>query len=446
MKKLFALFLLLHATAFCSSDCRPMGARICVSGDDRTQIWINGAYIGERDYCDGRSGCGPDKLCLPVPMDHFDGPLICLALRTENLNPTSIFTAWELEVDCEGRLPYVFNSQNALESGSGLYWDPTGGGSCGTGAPPPSDKNGNSWLLFQYATDSSPFRRNGIIATTTWSTAQLQSAQTGKTLPFLTWDASAAGSGPKQDCGVLYWHLVAAPPHFLPTYTPTVYLTPFLTSTPTPVPTHTHTPRPFYTWTPTRTWTRWPTFTPWPTLRPTSTPQPFPTRKPAPLLPIQPFPSARPIPTSTPFPLPVLPAYAPPVYRLPSLPTPIPRVQVVPTQVPLRNPNPPAQTRPRGLPPSERTETLVFSVFPAAFLVTFDAGPGHYQLEVVDAKLKAVKIIYDHGVTNEQNAWVEWDGKDSKRYDVPSGQYYVVYFKDGKPIKSLPIARTYKTP
>jgi flagellar hook assembly protein FlgD len=78
--------------------------------------------------------------------------------------------------------------------------------------------------------------------------------------------------------------------------------------------------------------------------------------------------------------------------------------------------------------------------------VTFDAGPGHYQLEVVDAKLKAVKIIYDHGVTNEQNAWVEWDGKDSKRYDVPSGQYYVVYFKDGKPIKSLPIARTYKTP
>jgi flagellar hook assembly protein FlgD len=94
----------------------------------------------------------------------------------------------------------------------------------------------------------------------------------------------------------------------------------------------------------------------------------------------------------------------------------------------------------------EREETLVFSVFPAAFLVNFETGPGHYQLEVVDSNLKAVKVIYDHVVTNEPSAWVEWDGKDSKKYDAPAGQYYVVYFKDGKAIKSLPIARTYKGP
>jgi flagellar hook assembly protein FlgD len=41
---------------------------------------------------------------------------------------------------------------------------------------------------------------------------------------------------------------------------------------------------------------------------------------------------------------------------------------------------------------------------------------------------------------------VEWDGKNKMRYDVPSGQYYVVYFKDGKAIKTLPVARVYKAP
>ena len=446
MKKLVALFLLLQAPAFASSDCRPMGARICVSGDDRTQVWINGAYIGEREYCDGRSGCGPDKLCLPVSMDHFDGPLICLALRTENLNPTSIFTAWELEVDCEGRPPYVFNSQNALESGSNLYWDPSGGNACGTGAPPPSDKNGNSWLLFQYDTESSPFRRSGLIASTTWSTAQLQSAQTGKTLPFLSWDASAAGSGPDQKCGVLYWHLVAAPPHFLPTYTPTIHWTAIPTGTFTATPTMTHTPRPFYTWTPTRTWTRWPTFTPWPTWTPTPTPRPIPARAQAwPTLP-PPMAWPAPRPTFTPLPLPPLPAYAPPVVQAPIAVVPAPRVQAAPTQIPIPAGRAPAPSYPKGLPPSERTETLVFSTFPAAFMVTFDKGPGHYQLEVVDAKLKAVKVIYDKVIGDQAYAWVEWDGKNTARYDVLAGQYYVVYFKDGKPIKTLPIARVYKAP
>ena len=94
----------------------------------------------------------------------------------------------------------------------------------------------------------------------------------------------------------------------------------------------------------------------------------------------------------------------------------------------------------------ERTETLVFSTFPAAFMVTFDQGPGHYQLEVVDSKLKAVKVIYDQVVGSQSYAWVEWDGKNKMKYDVLAGQYYVVYFKDGKPIKTLPIARVYKNP
>jgi hypothetical protein len=145
-------------------------------------------------------------------------------------------------------------------------------------------------------------------------------------------------------------------------------------------------------------------------------------------------------------PLPGLPAYAPPVVQAPVVVAPAPRVQAAPTQIPIPAGRAPAPSYPKGLPPSERAETLVFSTFPAAFMVTFDKGPGHYQLEVVDAKLKMVKVIYDQVVTTEQNAWVEWDGKNKMRYDVPSGQYYVVYFKDGKAIKTLPVARVYKAP
>ncbi|HVZ80182.1 MAG TPA: hypothetical protein VHE12_05185 [bacterium] len=441
-RSLILLFLFLPAS-LAWGQCRPTGARVCVAGDDITQVWVNGAYLGQREFCDGRSGCGPGKLCLPMDLDLIQGPLICLTLRTENNNPTRVYTSWELEVDCEGRPPFVMNSSDPVKSQIRLYWDPNGGGSCGAGAAPLSDESGHSWMLFQYDPASNPFSRTGVpISANTYTAAQIRSAQTGDLLPYLSYDTSANGSGPSQGCGVLYWRQVAAPPHFLPTYSPTPYLTPTPTRSTTPTPTATRSPTPFIPWTPTRTWTRWPTFTPWPRLVPTATPWALPTRAQAwPTLPPMVMPAPR--PTDTPIPLPAVPVYAPPV-SLPraAVPTPMPRVQAVPTQVPVQAPQARPQGMPRGLPPAERTETLVFSTFPAAFLVTFDTGPGHYQLEVVDAKLKAVEVIYDHKVTNEQNAWVEWDGKNKMRYDMPVGQYYVVYFKDRKPIKTLPIAKT----
>jgi len=103
---------------------------------------------------------------------------------------------------------------------------------------------------------------------------------------------------------------------------------------------------------------------------------------------------------------------------------------------------PPAPTpKPLPLPPLDTAQAIEFTAPPANIYVTFADGPGTYLLRVVDSRAMPVRTIYDHHVVSEDDAWVEWDGKDEQGRDVPPGQYYVVFYKDGKALKSLSLIR-----
>lgn len=85
---------------------------------------------------------------------------------------------------------------------------------------------------------------------------------------------------------------------------------------------------------------------------------------------------------------------------------------------------------------------MVFQTPPVQVYVTFEDGSGHYQLEVVDAKGNPLEMIFDKTIVGEGDDWVIWDGKDGRGRDVPPGQYFIVFYKDGKPLKSVSVYRS----
>src|SRR5581483_11336594 len=229
MKKILSLLALsglLSPPTLCA-QCRPTSAQICVAGDDTTQVWVNGAYIGQKNYCEGGAGCDASKLCMPVPTNLFWGPVVSLALQTTNIGPVRVYSSWKLQIDCSGGKTFVVTNENPVKKGVTLYWDPTGGASCGAGNPPPSDSEGHAWMEFAYNPSPNPFNKTGeVVTANTWSAAQLIDPLTQTIIPYLSYDGGATGSGPGQSCGVLYWRQTSNLPPFLPTFTPTVFLTP----------------------------------------------------------------------------------------------------------------------------------------------------------------------------------------------------------------------------
>ncbi len=272
MKKVFVVLALAMGLSPMAlfAQCVPISARICISGNYITQVWVNGSFVGSMDYCASSEGCDGSQLCLPVPLKVFQGVRVCLALETANLNPTMVFTSWELEVDCQGGKSFIVNNEESIKAPPALYWDPTGGTNCGPGAPPLSDAQGHNWMDPQYHPASNPFTLPAaIVSADTWTAVHIKSDLPGATLPFVSHDTEASGAGPYQGCGVLYWRQVASLPGMVPTDTPVVILTPTPSFTPRPTMT------PWPTATSTKTWTHIPTFTPWATWTPTYTPLPW---------------------------------------------------------------------------------------------------------------------------------------------------------------------------
>jgi flagellar hook assembly protein FlgD len=89
----------------------------------------------------------------------------------------------------------------------------------------------------------------------------------------------------------------------------------------------------------------------------------------------------------------------------------------------------------------EKSEPVVFGSSPAEIYVTFADGAGRYQLEIVDTLAHPVKVVYDRHISAKTSAWVEWDGKDGQGKEMPPGHYFVIFFKDGKPLRSISIVR-----
>ncbi|HUO58750.1 MAG TPA: CIA30 family protein [bacterium] len=211
-----------------------------------------------------------------------------------------------------------------------------------------------------------------------------------------------------------------------------------------PEPSLPKTPTPTFTPMPTNTWTFTPTFS----LTATPTPRVIPT------------PSFTPTPARTifsrPTPTAQLVSILKPPGKIPahrvSRPTPTPTWHPAETFTPRpamatsssrhSKALPPAPTpKPLPLPPLDTAQAIEFTAPPANIYVTFADGPGTYLLRVVDSRAMPVRTIYDHHVVSEDDAWVEWDGKDEQGRDVPPGQYYVVFYKDGKALKSLSLIR-----
>jgi hypothetical protein len=402
------------------SQCLPTGAKVCVSGDDTTQVWVNGFYLGSKNYCDLRSGCTPESLSFPLPLDKIPGPQVCLAVETLNVNPVKVFSSWELEVDCAGGKPFVVTDENPEKSGVSLYWDPNGGSSCGVGTSPPVDARGSVWTDLNYNPASNPFTLTGETVTAeTYTCAQLINPLTGFVIHYLSYDSQAAGSGPTKACGILYWRQIAQLPVWVQTPTPTEVFTPTRVFTPTPFPTAV------------------------PTLTPTPIPPlPTPTLRPRPRRTLTPLPPPRPVrvtpqvrrvrirPTAT---------FVP--FRPTSTWTPLRWIYWTPTPLP---PPPKPTAIPAWLPPLVKGQVIAFQVPPVQIYVTFEDGPGRYQLEVVDGRGSPLQLIFDKKILGEGDSWATWDGKDSQGRDAVPGQYFVIFYKDGRPLRSISVFKTGK--
>ncbi len=71
--------------------------------------------------------------------------------------------------------------------------------------------------------------------------------------------------------------------------------------------------------------------------------------------------------------------------------------------------------------------------------MTFGDGAGRYQLQVVNGQGKSLQAIFDKNIIGEKDSWVTWDGKDNQGREAPPGQYFVIFYKDGKPLRSISV-------
>jgi len=192
------------------------------------------------------------------------------------------------------------------------------------------------------------------------------------------------------------------------TWTATASRTATQTRTPSPAPTRTYTvvkrpTRAYPTWTPSDTTVpRRPTRTPTPRVR-----KPYPTWTPTPTLQ-----GVRRVSVS----------------KRAATDTPVP---------------PPRATRTKGSDTEHREivlmkseERVVFERPPLSFFVAF-VDPGVYRIDVSDMQGRPIRTLFDENVKARREQWVEWDGKDASRSAVPAGEYTVVYFRDGRPVRKI---------
>jgi flagellar hook assembly protein FlgD len=98
------------------------------------------------------------------------------------------------------------------------------------------------------------------------------------------------------------------------------------------------------------------------------------------------------------------------------------------------------------LPNLDKDHSVVFHSGTAEVYLTFEDGPGLYQLEVVDTRAKPVKVIFNQRIVSRTDAWVEWNGKNEQGQDMPVGQYFVIFFENGKAIRSISVFKSAVTP
>ena len=193
------------------AQCVPTGATILSSGDDNTTFWVDGnAIAGEQTYC--QPPCVPTPIV--VPGSDFTaslGSTVVFAAATTNINPSLVFSSYEMEISCQGGGDVVINSAGV----TGFYYDPNG--NCSGAAPPINDSGGNTWYDPTYAPAPNPFANNSAPVTGTTYVTQVFNPITGAVIPFSSYNASgSAGS-----CGVLYWRQGEVLPTPQPTLGPT---------------------------------------------------------------------------------------------------------------------------------------------------------------------------------------------------------------------------------
>ncbi len=173
-----------------------------------------------------------------------------------------------------------------------------------------------------------------------------------------------------------------------------------------------------------------------PTAIPTPTPRPVPS-----FTPFQPF-------TPTPFPVPSplkVPVRSRSVKIKPTptfvalRPTATPRLVIRPNFTATWPTRSKPTSVPTWLPPLDLNNRVELNSPPANIYFNIADGPGRYQVEVVDSAGNLLVLIFDENVVRQGGKWLEWNGQDSKGRDAPPGQYFVVIYKDGKPLKSISV-------
>ena len=77
---------------------------------------------------------------------------------------------------------------------------------------------------------------------------------------------------------------------------------------------------------------------------------------------------------------------------------------------------------------------------PQSFYVSLMDGPGAYQLDVTDASGNLVQTLLKKTLTGSEQIWVQWDGKDAAGRNLPIKAYSLLYSKDGKIIRKMPLS------
>jgi hypothetical protein len=93
-------------------------------------------------------------------------------------------------------------------------------------------------------------------------------------------------------------------------------------------------------------------------------------------------------------------------------------------------------------PTGHQAQTIVFGVPPANIYISFADGPGVYRLEVFDNALHPLRKLFEKKVVAQDDAWVEWDGKDDQGQDVLPGSYLAIFSKDGRELNKIIVVRS----
>jgi hypothetical protein len=77
---------------------------------------------------------------------------------------------------------------------------------------------------------------------------------------------------------------------------------------------------------------------------------------------------------------------------------------------------------------------------PQSFYVSLMDGPGIYQLDVTDDSGEVIQTLLKKTLTGSEEVWVQWDGKDAAGRSVPVKAYSLLYSKDGRIIRKMPLS------